>query len=72
MTVSARTGFVPLPRRVMRMLAVVCLALACALIAAEWTGADLGFEPGALVSAGLVLCVPANLLSALLLLRPRA
>lgn len=72
MTISARTGLVPLRRRVMRTLSVCCLALACGLIAAEWTGLDFGFAPGSLVTAGLVLCVPANFLSVLLLLRRSA
>ncbi len=55
-------------RRAMRAFAVVLLALAFALIAAEWVAPEFGFAPGAFLAAGLVLCLSANVLSALLLI----
>jgi hypothetical protein len=54
-------------RRVIRSVAVCFLVLAALLVAAEWLASPPGLAPGTLVSAGLVLCVSANLLSLLLL-----
>ncbi len=55
-------------RKTMRVAAVVMLMFAFCLIAAEWVAPTLGVAPGALLAAGLVLCLSANVLSALLLI----
>ncbi|MGF1446546.1 MAG: hypothetical protein ACFBRM_10145 [Pikeienuella sp.] len=63
-TTSAKRG-------VMRVATLGCLGLASLFIAVEWAGLDLGLQEGALTSAGLVLCLSANMMSVLLLIARR-
>ena len=58
-------------RRVIRGVALCFLVLASLMLAAEWAAPTIGLKRGALISGGLVLCLSANLLSALLLLGRR-
>lgn len=54
-------------RRAVRGFVLVSLLAALALIIAEWLAPEIGVARGALLSAGLVLCLSANLLCLLLL-----
>ncbi len=71
MSRSAAVGPASAKRRVVRIVAVLFLIVSWGLIAAEWMSPSFGIAPGELISAGLVLCVSANLLSMLLLLGRR-
>ncbi|GMG80802.1 hypothetical protein LNKW23_00140 [Paralimibaculum aggregatum] len=58
-------------RRFVRAVALCFLVLASLMLAAEWAAPTIGLKRGGLISGGLVLCISANLLSALLLLGRR-
>lgn len=59
-------------RRVMRSAVIVFLLAALLLIAAEWTVSDLAGGSGRLITAGLVLCLCANLLCVFLMIGRRS